>query len=137
RVYRTSGETYGGRSHATTKSARIEVKPELEELSKISTGLIGTGQAALLAQSGTTFKEVGRVPKSDISSVLKNLQEGKAQALIVDGEIDQSLVNVTTAKGITYVIGSKKPRFLKRKPGIYVLDSTFLRKIVSEQGRSK
>ncbi len=137
RAYRTTRESYGTRRHSTTGGAALEVKPELEELSKISTGLIGTGQAALLKQSGTTFREVGRVPKTDISSVLKNLQEGKAQALIVDGEIDQSLVNETTAKGITYVIGAKKPRTLKRKPGVYVLDANFLRKIISERGKSK
>ena len=142
RGYRTGAreqrESYSSRSgaggHTYTRSAGtgIEVKPEMEDLAKLSLGMMGTGQAALLKQTGITFKEVGRVPKSDISDVLKNLPEGRAQALIVDGELDQSLVNETTSKGLIYIIGSKKPRTLKRKPGTYVMDSTFLRKIVEE-----
>ncbi len=132
-VHRSSGMSYDRRSsYAEPRRGTIEVKPEMEELANLSLSVMGTGQATLLKQTGTTFKEVGRVSKTDIFDVLKNLPEGKAQALIVDGELDQSLVNETTSKGLTYIIGSKKPRTLKRKPGVYVLDSTFLRKIVEE-----
>ena len=126
-----------GYSSSAAPRPRMEYREEFGELANVAATLIGTGQVALLKQSGTKFKEVGRVPRTDISDVLKNIPEGKAQALVVDGEIDQSLANETGSKGITYLIGSKKPRFLKRKPGLYVMEASFLRKLQEEHEASK
>lgn len=129
----------GGRSSSYspyTPRPRLEYKEEFGALSELMGTLIGTGQAALLKQSGSHFKEVGRAPKTDISDVLKNLPSGKAQALVIDGEIDQSLVAESSAQGIVYLIGMKKPRFLKRKPGIYVFEAGYLRNIVEEHKKA-
>ncbi len=129
---RGSASSYSGGERPAYTKTTLQYRDEFEHLSKMASSIMGTGQVALLKQHGTNFKEVGRVPKTDLSDVLKNMQEGKAEALVVDGEIDQTLANEAAAKGITYLIGGKKPRFLKRKPGLYVLETAYLRRVVEE-----
>ena len=94
-----------------------------------------SGQTLILKQTTSGFKEIGKVPKADISDVLKNLQDGFAQALIANWDIDQSLVNEAGSKGIKYVIGNRKPRTLKRRQGMYVFELSYLKKLISEGGK--
>jgi len=101
---------------------KVEFKPEYKVLGKIAKSLMGSGKACLLKQSGANFREVGKVPKNDLSNVLANLQTGKVQALIIDWDLSQDLVNKAAAQGVKYVLGHRKPRFLKSKPGMVVLD---------------
>jgi DNA primase len=102
---------------------RLPPKPEYKVLGKIASNMIGTGKACLLkVQSNNNVREVGKVSQRELSEVLRNLQEGKAQALIVDWNIDQQLVNEASDKGITILVGLKKPHTLKRKPGMRVLE---------------
>lgn len=109
-----------GKKARSFSQSTTTLKPELKLLSDATKKMQGSRKACLLTKSGTGFKEIGRVSRSDLDNVLKNLEKGKAQALIVDWEITQSLVNEAASKDIKYLFGSKKPRTLKRKPGMVV-----------------
>ncbi len=94
---------------------------------------VKNGNAILLKQKSGGFTEIGEVPESDISEVLKNLKEGSVDAILVGWEVDQALVNEAANKKIKYVIGQRKTRGLRRKLGTYVFDIQYLRKMVESQ----
>jgi len=102
--------------------SKVEFKPAYKVLGKIASGMAGTGNACILKKSGASFREVGKVPISELPSVIKNLQQGAAQALIIDAQIDQSTINLASMKGIKFLLGHTKPYKLKRTPGLNVLD---------------
>ena len=114
------------------RTTTLQYREEFEQFTKIADGLMGSGQIAILKQDGADYKEIGRVPKSDAADVLKNLPEGKARALVVDGDADQGLINDAAAKGITYVVVGRKPRYLRRKQGMYVLEAHYLKQVIQE-----
>jgi hypothetical protein len=100
---------------------KIEFKPSYKNIGKIAAGMAGTGNACLLKQSGANYREIGKVPKSELSSVLRNLQQGAAHALILDSSIDQATINLAGSKGIKCILGHSKPFKIKRTPGLTVL----------------
>ncbi len=114
------------------RTTTLQYREEFEQFTQIADGLMGSGQIAILKQDGTEYKEIGRIPKSDAADVLKNLPEGKARALVVDGDADQSLINDAATKGITYVVVGRKPRYLRRKQGMYVLEAHYLKQVIQE-----
>jgi len=114
----------------------MQITPELEAISKLTSG-VKEGEASLLKLDGTNFKEIGKVSKADAVEVIKNLPQGGAQAVIIGWPIDPSFVNECSNIGIKYVIGSRKPRMFKRKPGMYVFDAEYLSKIVRENGSAQ
>lgn len=116
---------------------RLEYKPEYKILAKIAESIMGTGQVCLLKQHNNNFREVGKIPKSDLSDVLNNLQEGKVHALVIDGDIDQTIVSEAGNKGIKYLIGGRKTMPLKRKPGMLVLEISTLQRLISENMEQK
>lgn len=105
---------------------RVPYRPEFKSLGKLMNNIIGSSKACLLKQSGNNFREVGKVPKSDLNDVIQNLQTGKAQAILVDWDIDQGLINDACSKGIKYIAGRRKPHMVKRTPGVFVLDKNDL-----------
>ncbi|MDP7260697.1 MAG: DNA primase DnaG [archaeon] len=116
---------------------QIEISPEMEALNKLVTDdFRGSGDAFLLKQTGSKFKKVGSIPKGDLNEVVNNLSEGQFQGILVDGPLEQKMVTNASDKGINFIIGSIKPRFLKKKPGVLAMDYTFLRHII-EKNREK
>jgi len=105
-----------------------EFKAEFKVLGKIASSMAGSKNACLLKQSGSNYREVGKVPKSDLPNVLRNLQKGAAQALIIDWDIDQAIVNLAGTQGIKQVLGHRRPFKLKKPQGMSVLG---IRDIVS------
>ena len=105
---------------------RQSLGPELKNLGKIASSIVGTSQACLLKQSNKTFREIGKVPRRELSGVLKNLQTGKVQALILDGEISSDLANDAGKKGINVLVGTRKARDLRR-PGMKIFTVRDLR----------
>lgn len=95
------------------------ISPEYKGLGKIAGNILGTGQACLLKQTNNNFREIGKVPRREISDVIKNLQNGKVQVIIIDGEISQNLINDASKKGINVLVGSRKPR-VAIKPGMRI-----------------
>jgi chemotaxis signal transduction protein len=61
------------------------------------------------------------------------LQNGAAQALVIDSPIEQVLINNAHSKGIKFVLGHTKPFRMKRVPGLNVLST---REIVKTAGTS-
>ncbi len=114
------------------KTTTLQYREEFEQFTKIADGLMGSSQIAILKQEGPDYKEIGRIPKTDAADVLKNLPEGRAKALVIDGDADQSLINDAAAKGITYVVVGRKPRYLRRKQGMYVLEAHYLKQVIQE-----
>ncbi|MFH1450848.1 MAG: hypothetical protein ABIF92_02605, partial [archaeon] len=112
----------------------VEFKPDYKVLGKIASSMAGSGNACLLKKTGTNFREVGKVPKAELSGVIRKLQNGAVQALIVDSSLDQAIINLASSKGIKYLLGHRKPYKLKRVPGMNVLE---VRDIVSGIARKK
>jgi DNA primase len=107
-------QLYKPKPSAAPQKPKQPLGPEFKNLGKIASSIIGSGQACLLKQSNNNFREIGKVPKRELSDVLKHLQNGKAQALIIDSEITQNIVNEAEAKGISIVIGARRARTLNR-----------------------
>jgi len=97
-------------------------------LIKIAENHFGAGGACLLKQSKSSFREDGKVPKSDLSDVLANLQKGRDKALVVDGPLDSNTISKASDKGIKYIIGASKPASYTHKPDVYVLDKYDLKR---------
>ncbi len=113
---------------------QIEITPEMESLDKLVTeDFRGSGDAFLLKKTGSKFKKAGSIPKGDLKEVIKNLSEGQYQGILVDGPLEQTMVTEASDRGINFIIGSIKPRFLKKRPGVLAMDYTFLRHIIEKK----
>ncbi|HIK02132.1 TPA: DNA primase [archaeon] len=112
---------------------QIEITPEMEALNKLVTeDFRGSGDAFLLKKTGSKFKKAGSIPKGDLKEVIKNLSEDQYQGILVDGPLEQTMVTEASDRGINFIIGSIKPRFLKKRPGVLAMDYTFLRHIIEK-----
>jgi len=114
-----------------------EFKKQYSNMGKIAVGMAGSGKACILKQSGDNFREIGKVPISDLSSVLKNLQKGAASALIIDDDIDQLLINNAALKEIKYLLGHRKPYSIKGAKGVRVLSVRDIIETTADAGKTK
>ncbi|MEM5778006.1 MAG: DNA primase DnaG [Candidatus Aenigmatarchaeota archaeon] len=96
-----------------TYQANIEYD-KLERFKEILDDLIGTRAACFLDEN---LEILGRVPTKEMFSAMRELD---AEALIIDGDIDQKLVNQCANNGIKYIVGMKVGR-IRTPEGIFVL----------------
>ena len=92
-------------------SKKIEQEKK-EKFKEIFEEILGTRAACFLDEN---LNNLGKVPIKEIFSVFKEL---KADALILDGEIDQKIVDTAMQAGIRYIVGKnikgriKVPEFI-------------------------
>jgi DNA primase len=87
---------------------------KLERFKTILEDLIGTRAACFLDGS---MEILGRVPVKEMFSAMKELD---ANTIILDGDIDQKLVNQCSTNGIKYIIGMRVGR-IRTPEGLFVL----------------
>ena len=119
------------RAKEPTEQARTEiVKQEVEEVKptyqtgvefdklqrfrEILEDLTGTRAACFLDES---LEILGRVPVKEMFSAMRELD---AKVIVLDGDIDQKLVNQCANNGIKYVIGMKVGK-IRTPEGLFVL----------------
>jgi len=76
---------------------------EKDSYQKMLEDLIGTRAAVILDEK---LKVIGKVPVREVSSTIKNVSG--VHAVILDGDIDQDLVNVADRKNVNCLIGMGK-----------------------------
>ena len=76
--------------------------------------LVGTRAASFLDEN---MAVLGRVPVKEMFSAMRELD---AEVILLDGDIDQKLVNQCANNGIKYVIGMKVGKF-RTPEGMHVL----------------
>lgn len=99
--------------------SRVEFD-KLGRFKEVLEDLIGTRAACFLDDS---MSILGRVPVKEMFSAMKELD---AQVIILDGDIDQKLVNQCASNGIKYVVGMKVGR-IRTPEGLFVLTMQDLR----------
>jgi DNA primase len=87
---------------------------KLERFREILEDITGTRAACFL---DVNLEILGRVPIKEMFSAMRELD---ADVILLDGDIDQKLVNQCASNGIKYVIGMKTGRF-RTPEGIVVL----------------
>jgi DNA primase len=90
---------------------------ELDKMAKfkeIIDDLVGTRAACFL---DSNLEMLGRVPVKEMFSAMRELD---AEVIVLDGDIDQKLVNQCANNGIKYIIGMKASR-IKVPEGIFIL----------------
>jgi len=107
----------------TTTEEAIEVRPKIknrlennkvERFKTILEDLIGTRAACFLDDE---LEILGRVPTKEMFSAMRQLD---ADAILLDGDIDQKLVNQCSLNGIKYIIGMKVGR-IRTPEGTFIL----------------
>lgn len=107
----------------TTTEEVIETRPKLknrlennkiERFRTILEDLIGTRAACFLDDE---LEILGRVPTKEMFSAMRQLD---ADAILLDGDIDQKLVNQCSLNGIKYIIGMKVGR-IRTPEGTFIL----------------
>jgi hypothetical protein len=83
--------------------------------------LIGTRAACFLDGN---LQMLGRVPVKEMFSAMRELD---AEVIVLDGDIDQKLVNQSSSNGIKYVVGMKSSR-IRVPEGMYVMTIQDLKK---------
>jgi DNA primase len=78
--------------------------------------LIGTHGAFVL---NAKFDVLGKVPRTELESTLSSMDKGAIFAIVVDGSIDQNLINVAKSSSVKLLAGMDTDA--KRKMGIDVL----------------
>ncbi len=103
-------------SPATTpRKRKIDIEPEAAASYKtIMENLVGTRAAYILNEKN---EPLAKVPLKEVFSALKELP---AAALLIDGEVDQKLVNFAANRGLKNVIGMKTGARLRIPEGIVV-----------------
>jgi len=87
---------------------------KLERFREILEDLTGTRAACFLDGS---LEILGRVPIKEMFSAMRELD---AEVILLDGDVDQKLVNQCASNGIKYVIGMKVGR-IRTPEGLFVL----------------
>jgi len=87
---------------------------KLERFREFLEDLTGTRAACFLDES---LEILGRVPIKEMFSAMRELD---AKVIVLDGDIDQKLVNQCASNGIKYVIGMKVGR-IRTPEGLFVL----------------
>ena len=87
---------------------------KLQRFREILEDLTGTRAACFLDGN---LEILGRVPVKEMFSAMRELD---AQVIVIDGDIDQKLVNQCATNGIKYVIGMKVGR-IRTPEGLFVL----------------
>jgi len=98
---------------APTYKSNIEFD-KLEKFREILEDLTGTRAACFLDGN---LDILGRVPAKEMFSAMRELD---AEVIILDGDIDQKLVNQCASNGIKYVVGMKVGR-IRTPEGLFVL----------------
>ncbi|HIQ50302.1 MAG TPA: DNA primase [Nanoarchaeota archaeon] len=102
-------------NNTNTKEIKVNKKIEREKKEKfkeIFEEILGTRAACFLDEN---LNILGKVPVKEIFSVIKEI---KADALILDSEIDQKIVDACAQAGIRYIVGKnikgriKAPEFI-------------------------
>jgi DNA primase len=87
---------------------------KLERFKEVLEDLTGTRAACFLDES---LEILGRVPIKEMFSAMRELD---AEVILLDGDIDQKLVNQCASNGIKYVVGMKVGR-IRTPEGLFVL----------------
>jgi len=87
---------------------------KLQRFREILEDLTGTRAACFL---DSNLEILGRVPVKEMFSAMRELD---AEVIILDGDVDQKLVNQCASNGIKYVIGMKIGR-IRTPEGLFVL----------------
>ena len=91
-----------GPQPAAAPMMRGAASPDEKKIFKsIMESLIGTRGAEIL---DSKLKVLGKVPMSELSATLKSVGTG-VHAVIVDGEIDQDLVQASESSNVRYLVG--------------------------------
>jgi DNA primase len=98
---------------APTYKTGIEFN-KLERFREILEDLTGTRAACFLDES---LEILGRVPIKEMFSAMRELD---AEVILLDGDVDQKLVNQCASNGIKYVIGTKVGK-IRTPEGLFVL----------------
>jgi DNA primase len=91
-------------------------KDEKARLSTYLETLIGTHGAFVLDQQ---FEVLGKVPRTELESTLGSIDKGSVHAVVVDGIVDQELVDVARSSNVKYLLGMDSD--VKRKQGISIM----------------
>lgn len=83
------------------KREKQDVRENLTRYRDLLENLLGTKGAYLVDEDNNIL---AKVPASELNEVLKNIDK-KLLAIILDGVIDKSLVNIVEKMGISYVVG--------------------------------
>lgn len=83
-----------------------------EKLAAYVKSLGGTLEAVVL---DSEFGEVARMPVKELADRLQSVDQGRPYALVFDGVISQRILDMSSEKGIRYVIGSRMGNVV-RKP---------------------
>ncbi|MEM3711000.1 MAG: DNA primase, partial [Thermoprotei archaeon] len=86
--------------------------PVPEKLAGYVRTLGGTLEAVVL---DSEFAEVARMPVKELADRLQSVDQGRPYALVFDGVISQRILDMSSEKGIRYVIGSRLGNVV-RKP---------------------
>src|SRR5579875_2647487 len=86
--------------------------PVPEKLATYVKSLGGTLEAVVL---DSEFGEVARMPVKELADRLQSVDQGRPYALVFDGVISQRILDMSSEKGIRYVIGSRMGNVV-RKP---------------------
>ncbi len=86
--------------------------PVPEKLAAYVKSLGGTLEAVVL---DSEFGEVARMPVKELADRLQSVDQGRPYALVFDGVISQRILDMSSEKGIRYVIGSRMGNVV-RKP---------------------
>ncbi len=108
-------------SRAGHKKEKIRVEEERKEVfKKIYHELIGTRAACFLDEE---MKNLGKVPVKELFNALKEIE---ADSLILDGDIDQNLIEKCVRAGIKFVVGRSIKGKIKVPEFMTVITSKYL-----------
>ena len=108
-------------SRAGHKKEKIRVEEERKEVfKKIYHELIGTRAACFLDEE---MKNLGKVPVKELFNALKEIE---ADSLILDGDIDQNLIEKCMRAGIKFVVGRSIKGKIKVPEFMTVITSKYL-----------
>lgn len=119
----SNGERPGRRARSRTKyknerrnEKKTRIDPRRAEIYKeMLESLVGTRAAIFLDELGGI---IGKVPIPEMFNALKQVD---AESIIIDGEIDQKLVNFCAQRGVKYLVGTKFSGKLRFPDSITVL----------------
>lgn len=92
-----------------------------KKISKYLENLIGTHGAFVLNEK---FDVLGKVPRSELESTLASMDRGSIFAIVVDGMVDQTLVDIAKNANVRYLAGMDSDA--KKRMGINVLTAEHL-----------
>jgi DNA primase len=95
-----------------------ELKPEIvEKIKQLKPSLVNTLEGVLLDEG---FKEILRVPVSELAKQLESEELKNVKYLVFDGIISQRIVDLSEKKGLIAVIGHRIGEISKKNPSLVI-----------------